>query len=156
MDAPTVKISLNSGNNLANVESDVVVYASDYSRYGIDSTATSILLHARVEIVDKATGKVVAKSGDDAFSLAQNHNAKLHFSALAQNVNLWSPTSPNLYEAIFYLEKGSDLIDEYSENIGFRSFQLSNGRFFINGDQVFIKSVNYEVDFPNVGASAAT
>lgn len=154
MDMPSIKVSMNLNNNLADVESNVVVYASDYSRYGIDSSATSVLLHAHVEVVEKATGKVVAKSPDSEFNLAQNHNTKLHFSLQVQNMNLWSPSNPNLYEAVFYLNRGLDLVDEFSEDIGFRSFQLSNGKFFLNGEHVFIKSVNYVIDYPGVGASA--
>jgi hypothetical protein len=153
MDNPTVRISLNSSNNLANVESDVVVYASDYSRYGVDSSATSVALRAHVEIIDKASGKVVAKSADNDFSLAQNHNTRLHFSVVVQNMNLWSPSSPNLYEEIFYLNRGPDLLDEFSQSIGFRSLQLSNGKFVLNGETVFIKSVNYVVDYPDAGAA---
>ncbi|HUI31756.1 MAG TPA: glycoside hydrolase family 2 TIM barrel-domain containing protein [Candidatus Acidoferrales bacterium] len=156
MDRPSIKISMNPNNSVATLESDVVVYASDYTRYGLDSTSTSLSLRGHAEIIDKSTGKVVAKSADNSFSLAQNHNTKLHFSMQVQDVNLWSPASPNLYEAVFYLNKsskGSDLIDEYSENIGFRSFQLSNGKFFLNSDPIFIKGVNYVVDYPKAEAA---
>lgn len=153
MDSPAIKISMNPNNISADVESDVIVYASDYTRYGIDSNETSVPLQAHVEIVDKASGKIIAKSADSAFNLAQNHNTKLHFSMMVQNMNLWSPSNPNLYEAIYYLNKGKDLVDEFSENIGFRSFQLSNGKFFLNGDQVYIKSVNYVIDYPKSEAA---
>lgn len=153
LDLPSLKISVNQNSSAANVESNVVVYASDYSRYGIDSAATSIDLHAHAEIVDRNTGKVVAKSTDTAFSLAQNHNTKLHFSMLVQDFSLWSPSKPNLYEAVFYLNKGADLVDEFSENIGFRSFQLSNGKFSLNGEPISIKSVNYVIDHPKAEAA---
>jgi beta-galactosidase len=155
MDLPAVKVSMNPTNTFANVEGNVIVYASDYSRYGIDSNATSVPLQAHVQIVDKASGKIIAKSADTAFNLAQNHNTKLHFSMMVQNMNLWSPANPNLYEMIFYLNRGTDLVDEFSENIGFRSFQLSNGKFFLNGDQISVKSVNYVIDYPKAEAAAA-
>ncbi len=153
IDQPSVKIIPNSNYSSADVESDIVVYASDYSRYGIDSTATSLPLKAHVELFDKAAGKVVAKSADNIFELTQNHNTKVHLSLQVQNPNLWSPSQPNLYELHFYLYDGSSLIDEYSENIGFRTFNVSGGKFYLNGDQTFIKSVNYVADYPKVDAA---
>ncbi len=154
MDVASSKIEMGGENSPASVESDVIVYASDYSRYGIDSTATSIQLRAHMEIMDKASGQVVAKSADDFFDLAQNHNTKLHFTFQVQDVSLWSPSSPNLYEAVYYLSKGTDLLDECSNTIGFRTFQITKGKFLLNGNRTFIKSVNYVVDFPKLGAGA--
>lgn len=153
IDEPSVQITTNSNYGSADVESEIVVYASDYSRYGIDSTATSIPLTAHAELVDKASGRVVAKSADNTFILAQNHNIKVHLSLQVQNPNLWSPAKPDLYELDFYLSKGSSMIDEYSENIGFRTFRVSGGEFYLNGEQVFAKSVNYVADYPKVDAA---
>ena len=152
-DQSSVRVMSNSNFNSSNVKSDVVVYASDYSRFGINSTATSILLTARAEIIDKTSGKVVAKSYDNKFSLAQNHNTTVHFSMQVQNPGLWSPANPNLYELDFYLYSGTSLIDQYSETIGFRAFGLSGGKFYLNGDQIFVNSVNYVLDYPKIGAA---
>ncbi len=153
VDDPSVQITTNSNYSAADVESDIIVYASDYSRYGIDSAATSVSLTAHAELVDKMSGKVVAKSADNVFSLAQNHNTKVHLSLQVQNPNLWSPAKPDVYELDFYLYKGSSIVDEYSENIGFRNFQLSGGKFYLNGQQIFVKSVNYVADYPKVDAA---
>jgi beta-galactosidase len=150
---PSVRVISNSNFNSSDVKSDVVVYASDYSRFGINSTATSILLTARAEIIDKTSGKVVAKSYDNKFSLAQNHNTTVHFSMQVQNPGLWSPANPNLYELDFYLYGGTSLIDQYSETIGFRTFGLSGGKFNLNGNQIFVNSVNYVLDYPKIGAA---
>jgi len=152
-DRPSVKILLNPNFSSANLESDAIVYASDYSRFGIDSTSTSIPLTAYAQLVDKASGKVIAKSSDDKFSLAQNHNTTIHFSMLVQNPELWSPSNPTLYELDFYLNSGSTLIDQYTENIGFKTFGISGGKFYLNGNQIFVKSVNYVLDYPRMGAA---
>ena len=45
------------------------------------------------------------------------------------------------------------MVDEFSEDIGFRSFQLASGKFILNGEPIFIKSVNYVVDYPKVDAA---
>ena len=47
----------------------------------------------------------------------------------------------------------SSLIDKYSENIGFKTFAVSGGKFYLNGNQIFVKSVNYLLDYPKTGAA---
>jgi beta-galactosidase len=153
IDQPVVRTTLSPSYNSAEVESEIVVYASDYSRYGIDTSATSISLTARAEIVDKSSGKVVAKSADNAFELSQNHNVRVRLPMIVQNPNLWSPSQPNLYEIQFFVYRGKVLIDEYTQNTGFRTMTVSGGRFNLNGSQTFVKSVNYSADYPQVGAA---
>ncbi len=121
-DLPSVRTALNSNLDLANVDCDAVVYASDYARFGIDSSATSIPLTAYAEIVDKISGKVVSKSYDNKFSLEQNHNTTVHLSMQVKNPNLGRHKNPRLYELDLYLYHGTTLLDEYSEDIGFRTF----------------------------------
>lgn len=153
IDDPTVRTTLSSTLGSAGVESEIVVYASDYSRYGIDTAATSLPMIARAVLVDKANGKIVAKSGDNAFELLQNHNVKVHISMAVQNPDLWSPSQPNLYELQFSIYRGKTLVDEYVRDIGFRTIAVTGGKFYLNGNQIFIKSVNYSADYPGVGAA---
>ncbi len=155
IDQPTFRTALNSTHSSASVESDIVVYAADFSRYGIDTTATSIPLIARAVLTDKATGKVVAKSADSDFELAQNHNVKVHLSMAVQNPNLWSPSQPNLYSIEYFVYRGSTMVDEYAENLGFRTMTVSGGRFYLNGNPTFVKSVNFAADYPDVGAAVS-
>jgi beta-galactosidase len=152
-DKPTVRITVNPNYTSANLECSAVVYASDYSRFGIDSSATSLPLTVHAELVDKASGKIVAKSADDKFELAQNHNMTVTLMMQVQNPALWSPSDPKLYELDLYLYNGTTLIDEYSENIGFRIFGVSGGKFYLNGSPIFVKSVNYVLDYPERGAT---
>ncbi len=153
IDRPTVKTTLSSDYSTADVESDIVVYASDYSRYGIDTSATSLPLTAQAVLVEKASGKVVAKSAAVPFELSENHNVRVHLSMMVGNPSLWSPSNPNLYQLQFSLYRGTALVDQYSENLGFRTMSVSEGRFYLNGNQTFIKSVNYVADYPGVGAA---
>ena len=155
IDHATFETQLNPSNTTANVQSDFVVYAADYSRYGLDSSATTIPLIARATLVDKSTGNVVAKSSDVDFELAQNHNVKIALSLTVQNPNLWSPSHPNLYSIQYYVYKGKAMLDEYSQNLGFRTMTVSGGRFYLNGEQTFVKSVNYTADYPGVGAAVS-
>lgn len=153
IDQPMIKTALSPTYGSASVESEIVVYASDYSRYGIDTSATSLPLVARAVLVDKASGRTVARSADYSFELAQNHNVRLHLSMIVQNPNLWSPSNPDSYVIQFSLYRGTNLVDQYSQEIGFRTMTVSGGRFYLNGNQIFVKSVNYSADYPGVGAA---
>lgn len=153
IDQPSIRTTLNSSSTSASVEGSMVVYAADYSRYDVDTSATTIPLIARAVLVDKATGKVAGKSADLPFDLAQNHNLKVQLSMMVQNPELWSPSQPNLYQLQFFIYRAKTLIDEYTENLGFRTMTVSGGKFFLNGNPTFIKSVNYSADYPGVGAA---
>ncbi len=153
IDRPTVKTVINSSLTSATVESNFVVYAADYSRYGIDTSATTIPLIAQAVLVDEATAKNVAQSANIPFELTQNHNVNVHLSMAVQNPSLWSPSQPNLYKLQFYVYRGKTLIDEYTENLGFRTMTVSGKRFYLNGKATFLKSVNYSADYPGVGAA---
>ncbi len=152
-DHPNVRTLISPNFSQAQVNADILVFASDYSRYGIDSTATSVPFTAYAELVEKATGKVVAKTSNSAFTLAENHNTRIEFSLQLQNPSLWSPSHPNLYEIHFFLYSGKTEIDEYVHTLGFRTFTTSGGKFLLNGQQTFVKSVNYVDDYPDVGAA---
>lgn len=155
IDQPTVKTAINSSLASASVESNMVVYAADYSRYGVDTSATTIPLVAQAVLVNKVTGKAAASSAKVPFDLAQNHNVKVRLSMVVQNPNLWSPLQPNLYELQLYVYRGKSLVDEYTENLGFRTMTVSGGKFFLNGEAIFVKSVNYSSDYPGVGAAVS-
>jgi beta-galactosidase/beta-glucuronidase len=54
---------------------------------------------------------------------------------------LWSPESPNIYELKVRLFEGEKLLDEVGSYAGLRGIQLSQGRFLLNGQPVFLKMV---------------
>ncbi len=58
-------------------------------------------------------------------------------STRLENVNRWSAESPNLYTMLLSL--GGETI---SQRVGFRTVEISNGRFLINGRHVRLKGTN--------------
>jgi hypothetical protein len=57
------------------------------------------------------------------------------------NPKLWSPSSPNLYDVLIELRKGTAVLDRVNSYFGFRSVSVEDGRVLLNGRRVFLKMV---------------
>lgn len=59
------------------------------------------------------------------------------------SVKPWSAEIPNLYTLVMKLKNGSgEMLETISQEIGFRSVEISNGRFMVNGRLVKLKGTN--------------
>jgi hypothetical protein len=56
---------------------------------------------------------------------------------------LWSPTAPRQLKMIYYISKGTRVIHSDTLQLSFRSGQYDNGKFWINGQNIPIKGINY-------------
>lgn len=68
-------------------------------------------------------------------------NDKNVFNGVVNDVNLWSPDSPNLYVLKVTLLNGEKELDVYTCKVGFREFICDKHRFLLNGEHLFIKGV---------------
>ena len=55
------------------------------------------------------------------------------------SVRLWQVRDAYLYHFVFRLMDGSKLIDEYTEEIGIRTFEIKGREFLLNGKPVYMK-----------------
>jgi len=67
--------------------------------------------------------------------------AKNKFEGTVENIKLWSPENPNLYQLRVLLIDDDNIIDEYTCNVGFREFKCNRHRFVLNGKELFLKGV---------------
>ena len=65
-----------------------------------------------------------------------------------ENAKNWEPNSPDLYKV--QLEVNQDFIksDNWSYKFGFREFTMKNGKFFLNGNEIFLKGAFFEGLYP--------
>ena len=65
-----------------------------------------------------------------------------------ENAKNWEPNSPDLYKV--QLEVNQDFIksDNWSYKFGFREFTMKNGKFFLNGNEFFLKGAFFEGLYP--------
>ncbi len=66
--------------------------------------------------------------------------------------SLWSPDEPNLYTLRVKLKDKDGVIDEQSQDFGFRWFYFNADRgFFLNGEQLKLRGMNRHQDYPGIG-----
>lgn len=96
---------------------------------------------ARLEatITDLETGQPVGQelSGEFRRSAAGDVTATLEFRDLKPK--LWTPAEPKLYRLNVIIDGGSD---RWSKNVGFRTFEAKDGKFFLNGRPYWIRGAN--------------
>ncbi|HEY6292115.1 MAG TPA: sugar-binding domain-containing protein [Terriglobia bacterium] len=98
--------------------------------------------YAGAQIRD-AAGKVVWKQ---ALSLqpGQLHGA---FAGTLSGAQLWSPATPTLYTLEAWLFSG----DSRSTHFGFRTFEARGGRFYLNGQPVYLRGALDQDFYPDTG-----
>ncbi len=92
-----------------------------------------------VEILDGEVS-LYAESADVEIG---NSKTTHSFSTTLADARKWSAETPNLYTLVIGLTDASGSNDEYiSQKIGFRTSEIVNGRFLINGRLVQLKGTN--------------
>ena len=66
-----------------------------------------------------------------------------------ENAKNWDPSSPNLYKVQVEVNQGVSKCDYWSCKFGFREFTMKNGKFFLNGNEFYLKGVFFEGLYPN-------
>ncbi|MGZ4276021.1 MAG: glycoside hydrolase family 2 protein [Solirubrobacteraceae bacterium] len=64
---------------------------------------------------------------------------------------LWSPASPNLYDASVSVRSGGTLLQRYNLKTGVRSIKVVGGRLFLNGAPMNFRGVAIHEDSPQYG-----
>ncbi len=80
------------------------------------------------------------KDGNIALSYTQNLDEPALLKTI-ENVELWSPETPSLYQLKVLLKDGERVLDEYAHDVGFREFSCDDKRFFVNGKPTFLLGV---------------
>ncbi|MCK3684537.1 glycoside hydrolase family 2 TIM barrel-domain containing protein [Maribellus sp. YY47] len=74
------------------------------------------------------------------------------FEATVNNPLKWSAEQPNLYKLLIVLKDAEGkTVQAISQNIGFRTSEIKNGQFLVNGKAVYVKGVNRHEHDPDNG-----
>jgi hypothetical protein len=95
---------------------------------------------------------IKAPSGQTAATLVQPAGAaRVDYAVelVVPDVKPWSPSSPNLYRASLRLRRSSAPIDAVEETFGFRSIETRNGRFYLNGELLFLRGALDQDYYPD-------
>jgi hypothetical protein len=97
---------------------------------------------------------VTAKFGSRTINLGTVGVGK--FATVSKTVSvghpkLWSPSSPNLYDASIFVRSGGRLLQKYTLKTGIRSIKVVDGKLFLNGAPMDFRGVFVHEDSPQYG-----
>ncbi len=96
----------------------------------------------RARWTDVKTNKVFATTEPVAVQLGEG---KVTRDLTLRDVQpkLWTPADPNLYCLDVTLESASgELLDQWTHNVGFRTFEVRGNKFFLNGKPYWLRGAN--------------
>nr|WP_319512684.1 sugar-binding domain-containing protein [uncultured Draconibacterium sp.] len=105
------------------------------------------------QIADKVQN--TAGSSEIKVELLPNSEKEILQNIIVENPALWTPETPNLYNATISLKKGEQTIDKTENTFGIRSIEFSaeNG-FLLNGEKVLLNGGCVHHDNGCLGAAA--
>lgn len=119
---------------LEEVEEDYIDY---FYLFG-DYDKNELTFHVEVENFQDKIVELVFDNQKYTFSLTKNIE---DFVIKVDNPIAWSLDNPYLYDAIIYLKKKEEKIDEIETYFGFKSVHCENKHIFINGKDTYLKLV---------------
>ena len=84
-------------------------------------------------------------------AMLDNGQLTLSQTLTVEQPQLWSPSTPNLYQLHTRVLAGQDVSDIETTEIGIREFKLVDGKLYINGKQQFLRGVNRHQEYPYLG-----
>ncbi len=74
------------------------------------------------------------------------------FRDILNDVKPWSAEQPSLYRlSLSLLEENGQLIETIQQDVGFRTIEIKDGLFLVNGQYVYLKGVNLHEHHPETG-----
>lgn len=102
---------------------------------------------SRLNFVDAVEGQVFTLDGvavGSAFSRSiPGPVSRARLEARIENIETWTPESPNLYQLRTRLMRGNEVVHERYDTFGFRTVELRPGDgLYLNGVRILVKGVN--------------
>lgn len=107
--------------------------------------------NAYIEASINPIHEVSAVFPSQKINIATN-DARLKFQW--ENIQLWSPETPNVYNLKLQLKQGNEVLHEVNERFGFRTidFRKKDG-IYVNGKKILMKGINRHTIWPESGRS---
>ena len=132
-----------NGNN-ADLDIRVRVLNEDHQKHDVSLTIT--VKDSKNRVVQTANVPVCAING--------NYNHDYFKQLKLNNIQLWSPASPTLYNVEVTVVCDGNATDKATTRIGFRTVEFTSDKgLFVNGQHFKIVGVNIHQDFAGVGCA---
>ncbi len=157
---------------ISGIERDVYLYArpkiqlADYfSKAGLENNYTDGVFDLSVDLksidAKKQKGSIEVEitrdnqsiySTSSAFELNPNSAHTFNFKKSIPQVKTWSAEIPNLYQLdIVIKDKKGNVLEAISRKLGFRTSEVKDGQFLVNGQPILFKGVNRHEHDPDTG-----
>ena len=157
---------------ISGIERDVYLYArpkvqlADYfAKAGLENNYKDGVFDLAVDLnsidAKKQNGTIVVEitrdnqtvySTSSAYELAPNSKKTFKFNKNIPQVKTWSAEIPNLYQLnIVIKDKKGNVLEAISRKLGFRTSEVKDGQFLVNGQPILFKGVNRHEHDPDTG-----
>jgi beta-galactosidase len=96
-----------------------------------------------IELMDAKGNSILKRSTADIQRVLGNYKVRYKFNEQISGVQKWSAEIPYLYSVYITLkDKSGNVIEVIPTKVGFRTIEIKNNNFLVNGKRVFLKGVN--------------
>jgi beta-galactosidase len=129
----------NYTNGLLNIKAEINNYRIDQRTNHSKPDTFAV----EIELMDAAGNSVLKKSTSGIQKVLGNYQSTVSFAEKISNVKQWSAELPYLYTLYITLkDKHGNVIEVIPQRVGFRSVEIINNNFLVNGKRVLLKGVN--------------
>jgi beta-glucuronidase len=109
----------------------------------------------QADLLEEATGRSVLTSlASIPVTESADSNAEVQIDVTIDSPKLWHFDHPNLYRwSVSLLGANGQVLDTSEVTIGFRSVELKDGYFYLNGEPVRLVGITRHADYPGQGAA---
>ncbi len=160
------ELKFNSNMSYFQVMTTVDVTSANIQKLGLtnDSGQTKFSLkgdvYVEAAVKRKSTGEIVSRAQPQRIELASERTITLNFDLPVSSPVLWTLSNPELYQIETKITKNGQVIDQYSQDIGFRNFSTeSEGKgqgIYLNDSLLDLKGVDYIEDYYGDGQTIST
>ncbi|MGM5470011.1 glycoside hydrolase family 2 TIM barrel-domain containing protein [Flavobacteriaceae bacterium LMO-SS05] len=157
---------------ISGIERDVYIYARPkvqladfFAKAGLENNYTDGVFDLSVDVSSKASknqkGTVtveLTKNNETVFhsasvyDLESNSTKTFNFYKKIPQVKTWSAETPERYQLnILIKDKKGNVLEAISKKIGFRTSEVKDGQYLLNGKPILFKGVNRHEHDPNTG-----
>ena len=143
------------------INSEIKISSIDFTKKGNelinDSTTLSVfetrLITLTAKIVNKETQELVGEEISHRIKINPDRKVSSKMKFSLNDIKLWNPDEPNLYEIIVELKFNNKILDRLKQDIGFKSVEIKeieeSKEIILNGKIFKLKSVEYIEDYIN-------
>ena len=91
---------------------------------------------------DVKTGSVFAHAEMEEIGLITD-SMLLTLKLVSLKPKLWTPATPELYQLEVTLKSDGKILDSWSHEVGFRTFEVKGNRFFLNGHPYWLRGADH-------------